>query len=256
MPKQYGMVIDLQRCVGCGACALACKTENNTQSRARGQTYNWADFTYRHEGTFPDVAFTAVPVLCNHCSDAACVKACPVNPKAMHKTPDGVTMHDEDRCLGCRRCQEACPYSARDVEKERAAYSVISANDGVRDPHGFYRDTASAIPNGTASGAEVAARAGAVPPHHHRYDGQEYASVRKKGVVEKCIFCAHRLAQGELPSCVVACPAKARSFGDLNDPGSEPARLLRAHKSMRLQEEKGTKPNVAYVRSFRPAAKA
>ncbi|WP_198134510.1 4Fe-4S binding protein [Geotalea uraniireducens] len=82
MPKQYGMVIDLQKCVGCGACALACKTENNTQARANGQTYNWADFIYKEEGKFPKVSFTAIPVLCNHCSDAPCVKACPVQPKS------------------------------------------------------------------------------------------------------------------------------------------------------------------------------
>ncbi|MBI5440869.1 MAG: 4Fe-4S dicluster domain-containing protein [Deltaproteobacteria bacterium] len=256
MPKQYGMVIDLQRCVGCGACALACKTENNTQNRANGQTFNWADFMYRQDGTFPNVAYTAIPVLCNHCADAPCVKACTVNPKAMHKTADGITMHNDERCIGCRRCQKACPYSAMDVEKEKAAYSVISANDGVKDPHLFYRDAASAIPKCTASGADVAKAAGEVPPHHHKYAGQEYESVRKKGMVEKCMFCAHRVSKGELPNCVAACPAKARIFGDLNDPGSEPAKLLKAHKAFRLKEEKGTKPNVAYIRSFRPAAKA
>ena len=63
------MVIDLQKCVGCGACALACKTENNTQARARGQSFNWADFAYKTDGTFPDVKFTAIPVRCNHCSE-------------------------------------------------------------------------------------------------------------------------------------------------------------------------------------------
>src|SRR3970040_1037959 len=96
MARQYGMVIDLQKCVGCGACALACKTENNTQGSATGQTYNWADFIYREEGKFPHVSFTALPVLCNHCSDAPCVKACPVKPKAMFKTPDGLTMQHND----------------------------------------------------------------------------------------------------------------------------------------------------------------
>jgi Fe-S-cluster-containing dehydrogenase component len=68
MPK-YGMVIDLQKCVGCGACALACKTENNTQDRTNGQTFNWADFIHRTEGKFPNVNYTAMPVLCNHCSN-------------------------------------------------------------------------------------------------------------------------------------------------------------------------------------------
>ncbi len=255
MPKQYGMVIDLQRCVGCGACALACKTENNTQNRTKGQTFNWADFIYREEGKFPKISYTAMPVLCNHCSDAPCVKACPVQPKAMFKTADGITMHNEQRCIGCRRCQKACPYSATNVDKEKAAYSVISANDATSPPHAEYRGASEMIKGCTASGLETAKAAGAVIPNLHSYSHPDYASVRTKGVVEKCIFCEHRVKNGELPNCVVACPAKARIFGDLNDASGEPAKLLKKHKPMRLKEEKGTKPNVAYIRSFKGASK-
>jgi len=251
MPRQYGMVIDLQKCVGCGACALACKTENNTQGSAKGQTYNWADFIYREEGKFPNVSFTALPVLCNHCSDAPCVKACPVTPKAMFKTADGITMHSDSRCIGCRRCQKACPYSAMDVTKEKTAYSVISANDSNEPPHAFYRDTTEIIRGGTASGAEVAKTAGDLPPHRNNYSHPDYESVRKQGVVEKCIFCEHRVKKGELPNCVVACPAKARIFGDLNDASSEPAGQLKKFKSFRLKEEKKTRPNVSYIRNFK-----
>ena len=93
---RLGMVIDLQRCVGCGACAFACKAENNTRSRADGQSFNWADFVMKTEGTFPDTTHWVMPVLCNHCTDAPCVKACPVNPKAMFKTPEGITLTDND----------------------------------------------------------------------------------------------------------------------------------------------------------------
>ena len=251
MPKQYGMVIDLQKCVGCGACALACKTENNTQGAANGQTYNWADFIYTEEGAFPNVNYTAMPVLCNHCSDAPCVKACPVTPKAMFKTADGITMHNDARCIGCLRCQKACPYSVSDVKKDKAAYSVISANASSEAPHAFYRDNTELIKGCTASGAEVAKAAGATPPNHNKYSHPDYESVRKQGVVEKCIFCEHRVKKGELPNCVVACPAKARIFGDLNDAASAPAQALKKHKPFRLKEDKKTRPNVAYIRNFK-----
>ena len=255
MAKQYGMVIDLQKCVGCGACALACKTENNTQARANGQTYNWADFIYKEEGKFPNVSFSAIPVLCNHCSDAPCVKACPVQPKAMFKTADGITMHNDERCIGCRRCQKACPYSATDVNKDKATYSVISANDSKAPPHAACQDNSEMIKGCTASGAATAKAAGAVIPNQNKFSSPDYDSIRKQGVVEKCIFCAHRVAKGEQPNCVAACPARARIFGDLNDATSAPAQALKKHKPMRLKAEKGTKPNVAYIRAFKGGSK-
>ncbi len=96
---RYGMVIDLQRCVGCGACAIACKAENNTRTRGNEQTFNWADFVMKTEGTFPNVTHWVMPVLCNHCSNAACIEVCPVTPKAMFKTPEGITLHDPALCI-------------------------------------------------------------------------------------------------------------------------------------------------------------
>ena len=209
------MLIDLQKCVGCGACAIACKTENNTPDRAKGQTFNWADFIYKTEGKFPKVNFTTMPVLCNHCTDAPCVQACPVTPKAMHKHKNGMIIHNQERCIGCRLCQGACPYSTQDVDKDKAAYSVISFNEADSKPHGFYRDTTEIIKGLTASGAQVAQKAGDTPPHRTLYKHSDYADVRRPGVVEKCIFCEHRVLKGEQPYCAASCPAKARVFGDL-----------------------------------------
>ncbi len=255
MPTYYGMVIDLQKCVGCGACALACKTENNTQDRTNGQTFNWADFIHTTEGKFPNVTYTAIPVLCNHCTDPPCVEACPVTPKAMHKHANGMTMHNQKRCIGCRQCQEACPYSAYDVEEEKAEYSVISFNEFDKPTHPVFRSTEELIPRGTASGAEISRKAGDTPPHRTHYTHTDYKSVRRAGVVEKCIFCEHRVKNGELPNCVVACPASARIFGNLKDANSEVSKLLKKHKYFVLKPEEGTEPNVYYIRSFRAARK-
>jgi Fe-S-cluster-containing dehydrogenase component len=74
------MVIDLERCVGCGVCAFACKAENNTRNRVDGQSFNWGDFLMKTEGTFPNAVHSVMPVLCNHCTDAPCVAVCPVSP--------------------------------------------------------------------------------------------------------------------------------------------------------------------------------
>lgn len=247
---RLGMVIDLSRCVGCGACAFACKAENNTRNRAAGQSYNWADFVMKTEGTFPNVVHTVMPVLCNHCSDAPCVKACPVNPKAMYKTPDGITMHDDALCIGCRMCQNACPYSSAELGEgslDGQAYSVISYNPSGAPTQPQWADATMLITGGTASGAEMAKRTGTTAPAMNQWAAGDVDPVRKAGVVEKCTFCYHRTSNGLQPACVEVCPSRARIFGDQEDPNSEIAKVLKAQQSFRLQEDKGTKPNVHYV---------
>jgi Fe-S-cluster-containing dehydrogenase component len=229
------MVIDLQRCVGCGACAFACKAENNTRTRGEQQSFNWADFVTKTEGTFPNVKHVVMPVLCNHCSDAPCVKVCPTEPKAMFKTPEGITLHDSELCIGCRRCQRACPYSNKELGEESldgTAYSVISFN-----------------PDGKPVQPQAKAAGAATPTLNAFVEGDE-KNLRPEGVVEKCTFCYHRTLKGLQPACVEVCPSKARIFGDQDDPKSEIAQILKAQKSFRLQEEKGTKPNVHYINSY------
>ncbi|MFY9314440.1 MAG: 4Fe-4S dicluster domain-containing protein [Burkholderiales bacterium] len=250
---RFGMVINLQKCVGCGCCTLACKTENNTRTRAAGQSYNWADLMVKTEGRFPNVTHSVIPVLCNHCADAPCVKACPVEPKAMFKTPEGVTMHDPALCIGCQLCQEACPYSHKELDArslDGETYSVISFNDRDADTQPFWADKTAMIPGCTASGAETAARAGATTPMMNAFVAGDVQPIRKAGIVEKCTFCYHRTSNGLQPACVEVCPAKARIFGDQDDPNSEIAKVLKAEKSFRLQEDKGTRPNVHYIRKY------
>jgi Fe-S-cluster-containing dehydrogenase component len=245
---QYAMVIDLQKCVGCGACALACKTENNTQNRGKGQTFNWADFEHENKGTFPNLDHVTMPVLCNHCAEPPCVEACPTEPKAMFKTDEGITMYNEERCIGCRYCQEECPYSKPFVDAHET--SVISrTDDGGTYP--AYRDNTELIKGCTSSGAETAEAAKATPPYKNKYDHPDYPDARINSVIEKCTFCDHRLKKGQQPYCVDSCPADARIFGDVNDSNSMVAKLLKQHKSFVRKPEEGTEPNVHYIRKFK-----
>lgn len=265
---KLGMVIDLSRCVGCGSCALACKAENNTRNRAGGQSYNWADFLMHTEGTFPNTKHFVMPVLCNHCDEPPCINICPGNPekagkgkpyKALFKTPEGITMHNPELCVGCGDCQRdrGCPYSHEKLgptSLDGETYSVISLNPYEDEPQPYWADKSSAIAGGTSSGAEVSAKAGTRLPAMNEWAGGELKSIRSDDVVEKCTFCYHRVSNGLQPACVEACPAQARIFGDQQDPKSKIAQLLKKEKTFRLKEEKGTKPNVFYIGKYSPRA--
>ncbi len=253
MSVKYGMVIDLHNCVGCGSCALACKVENNTQARAHGQSFNWADFTMETTGTFPDVTYTQMPVLCNHCSEPPCVEECPTEPKSMFTTPEGIVMFNQERCIGCGACLDACPYSVKELGEDSndgASYSVISFNPFKKKVHPDWLDTTAAIPGCTSSGAEVVEATGNMPPATNKFVSGDVPQVRNMGIIEKCTFCYHRTINGELPACVEVCPSDARIFGDQNDPNSKIAKTLAAHEATRLQEDEGTEPNVFYIRSY------
>ncbi len=227
---QRCMVIDLNRCVGCADCDIACKCENNVPDG-----FAWSNHMIETGGVFPNVQHRYVPVLCNHCTDAPCVASCPT--EAMHKTEDGLTKHDSEWCMGCRACQVACPYGAISFNKDR--------------PHRqFAEDQTAAIPGCTATGAEVAAATGTPIPYYNEGRATTMPGIRPRGVVENCSICDHRLAVGELPACVEACPTHARIFGDLNDPESPPSKALAKHQAKVRKPEKGTKPNVFYLREY------
>lgn len=105
MPR-YGMVIDLRRCVGCMSCQVSCKMENDVPL---GVFRSWVKIVQK--GKYPNVKQHFLPRLCNHCTNAPCVKVCPV--QASYTRKDGVVMIDYDRCIGCGYCIAACPYDAR-----------------------------------------------------------------------------------------------------------------------------------------------
>ncbi|WP_299787136.1 arsenate respiratory reductase iron-sulfur subunit ArrB [uncultured Shewanella sp.] len=227
---KLGMVIDLQKCVGCGGCSLACKTENNTNDGIQ-----WSHHIAKTEGTFPDVKYSYIPTLCNHCEDAPCVKVCPTD--AMYKDKRGLTLQNNDECIGCKQCMEACPYG------------MISFNQAK--PHRRWQDDSELVAKGTASPRLLLNRIGAkTSPHENPERGDSYPVTRAVLTTEKCTFCDHRLDKGLNPACVDACPSNARVVGDIDDPQSKVSQLIKAHKPKQLKLEAGTGPKVFYIRSF------
>ena len=103
---RLAMVIDLRKCIGCHACSVACKSEYNVPL---GVWRSWVKQVER--GKFPNTQRHILPRLCNHCSQPACVEACPT--KSAYARDDGVVLVREERCIGCGLCIAACPYDAR-----------------------------------------------------------------------------------------------------------------------------------------------
>jgi molybdopterin-containing oxidoreductase family iron-sulfur binding subunit len=234
--KRLAMVIDLQKCTGCGGCILTCKNENNIQYGVK-----WSNKITRTVGTFPNVRYEYLPTLCNHCSNAPCAKACPTG--AMHKGYGDITKHTPDKCIGCKTCIAVCPYE------------VISTNK--RAPHPFWQDGRVVIKGATSSARDLVKQVGANTVPYYNAAKEEMApggGLRYKGIAEKCTFCDHRVEKGKLPYCVTGCPADARIFGDLNDPNSDVSKLLARYRPWRLKEKLGTEPKVFYIRDFNAGA--
>jgi molybdopterin-containing oxidoreductase family iron-sulfur binding subunit len=209
------MVIDLKRCIGCYACMVACKQEHFLPPQVF-----WARVVVGETGRYPTVTKQMYPVLCNHCEEAICVKACPTG--ATSKRDDGLVIVDYDQCVGCRYCLIACPYQQRT----------------------FLADEKEYFPG-----------QGLTP---HEMLGKRLFPYQK-GTVVKCTFCEERLVAGKekgltpgtdrdaTPACVNVCPVKARTFGDLNDSMSEISRLIKEKKGFQLHPEYGTHPSVYYI---------
>ena len=128
---RMGMAVDLNRCIGCHTCALACKMQNNVPmgmlwNRVLTESDEGIDGV---QGVYPDVEKTYVPVSCQHCENAPCVKVCPV--EATYKDENGRVLIDYDRCIGCRYCMAACPYNVRVFKWEEA---IQNPNFSYGDP--------------------------------------------------------------------------------------------------------------------------
>lgn len=204
---RYGFAIDTKRCIGCHTCAVACRYESNLP---KGVWWNriLTDGGVHMDvpqGEFPNARVTYLPVACQHCDNPACVKVCPVG--ATYKDSEtGIVRQDYDKCIGCRMCMAACPYT------------------GVRSF--LWEEPAFAM------GSDF---------------GDKDAASHQKHVVEKCTMCWHRIARGEEPACISACPERARFWGDLDDPDSEVSQLIREREYMQLLPDEGTRPSVYYL---------
>ena len=226
---KYGMVFDLDRCVGCRTCMEACKVENNT---AKG--IFWMHVFRFEEGKYPHVRIRVMPRPCMHCENPPCVRACPT--AARYQRDDGLVATDFEKCTGVRYCHAACPYG-------------VNYFNRVEPSENYY------LPDWAKDADLRPVSEGAVPPYKNPDLEEAYGSEQRRiaggghkaGVIEKCTFCVHRVENGLKPACVAMCPTKTITFGDLDDPDSEVSRLIREKRSFRLREEFGTKPNVYYV---------
>lgn len=214
----WGMVIDVRRCVGCKACVIACKQENKTPPAVNYPAVK--SETFKGSESDHPIPFTRP---CFHCEKPACVPVCPAD--ATYKRPeDGIVVVDYDACIGCRQCVEACPYKARYFDEGNRYRKEMNLAEDVPSPeYGQYRERKN--------------------------------NKSPVGCARKCSYCMHlqdengdyRWTEGRWPSCAKTCTGKSIHFGDLSDPKSEVSRLLRGRKSISYKSEFGTKPRVHYL---------
>ena len=209
---RWGMVIDLNRCVGCQTCVAACKHENATPPGVQ-----WRRVLDVELGTFPDVQRLFMVTGCQHCEEPPCVPVCPTG--ATKRRADGLVTMDYDRCIGCAACVVACPYQARDLVHERESYyrgkrtapEIAAAHDerlGVANKCNFCVDRLDAgLAAGLTPGVDPAAT----------------------------------------PACAASCIASAIHFGDYADAQSNVSRLIAENQNFQMHEELGTDPQIRYI---------
>ncbi|MGQ9606393.1 MAG: 4Fe-4S dicluster domain-containing protein [Thermogutta sp.] len=220
--RRWVMVIDHRKCVGCHACTIGCVAENKLPP---GVVYR--PVITEERGEFPNVHLKFIPRPCMQCERPPCVPVCPV--KATWRRPDGITIVDYDKCIGCRYCLTACPYGAR------------TSDFGLH-----YWD-------GAAVGADGSAVQGRdhtqedLPNHEYGKEWSRKGHQSPVGNARKCHFCLHRLEAGQLPMCVTTCIGRATYFGDAADPDALVTELIAKNNVYVLLPHKGTHPRVFYI---------
>ncbi|MFD2938087.1 TAT-variant-translocated molybdopterin oxidoreductase [Spirosoma flavum] len=248
----WGMVIDLNSCVGCGTCVVACNAENNIQVVGRQEVINRREMHWMRIDRYyssdaeaedysalevasanPEVTFQ--PMLCQHCSNAPCETVCPV--LATTHSSEGLNQMTYNRCIGTRYCANNCPYKVR-----RFNWFKYFDNDNY-DYH-FNNDLGKMVINPDVT-------------------------VRSRGVIEKCSFCVQRIQETKLTAkkerrrlqadevqtaCAQSCPTSAITFGDMNNPESTISKILEVElqgRAFHVLEEINVRPQISYLTKIR-----
>jgi molybdopterin-containing oxidoreductase family iron-sulfur binding subunit len=226
---RWAMAVDLDRCIGCGACAVACGAENNVaivgkEQILKGREMAWLRIEryFEPENSGGNLSIRFLPMLCQHCDNAPCESVCPVF--APHHSKEGLNNQIYNRCIGTRFCSQNCPYKVR-----RFNWFTFAR------------------------------------PEPLNWQLNPDVTVRQKGVMEKCSFCVQRIKAAKLkakfeerevrdgeviPACAQTCPAGVFTFGNLNDPESKISKLTKDPRTYQVLGHLNTKPAVFYLKKI------
>ncbi len=221
---RWGMVIDLDRCNGCQACEVACRAENNIavggpRTARENRTIFWMRVVSEVHGEWPDVRSRFIPLPCMQCDRPPCTAVCPVRATSLDS--EGIVAQIYPRCIGCRYCANACPYTAksfnwRKPEFPQSTLPMLNPDVSVR-------------PVGVIEKCTFC--------HHRLQIARERARAEDRPLRE----------EDYVPACAEICPTAAIEFGDLDNPDHRVARLVKDPRAFRLLEELGTQPKVYYL---------
>ena len=233
----WSMAINLNACIGCGNCAIACQAENNVAVIGKEEVKNrrimhWIriDRYYSEMADNPEV--THMPVMCQHCGNAPCENVCPV--AATPHSSEGLNQMAYNRCIGTRYCMNNCPYRVR-------RFNWFNYANEKKFNYNMGNEQEKMVLNPDVT-------------------------VRERGVVEKCSLCVQRIQEAKLKAklenrpvaegdiktaCQQSCPGDAIVFGDINNPNSEIFKITQNPRSYQLLEQLHTLPSVSYVTKIR-----